>query len=58
MRDTGSGLPSFDIPGMPGASVGVMNIGDMLGKAFQGRTKTRKVTVKDSHEILLAEESD
>jgi ATP-dependent HslUV protease ATP-binding subunit HslU len=58
VRDTSSGLPSFDIPGMPGASVGVMNIGDMLGKAFQGRTKTRKVSVKDAHDILLAEESD
>lgn len=58
LRDTGSGMPAFEIPGMPGASVGVMNIGEMLGKAMGNRTKTRKVTVKDSHELLVNEESD
>jgi ATP-dependent HslUV protease ATP-binding subunit HslU len=58
VRDAGGGMPSFEIPGMPGASVGVMNIGDMLGKALGSRTKTRKVTVKDSHDILINEESD
>jgi ATP-dependent HslUV protease ATP-binding subunit HslU len=58
LRDTGSGMPSFEIPGMPGASVGVMNIGEMLGKAMGNRTKTRKVTVKDSHDLLVNEESD
>ena len=51
-------MPPFDIPGMPGASVGVMNIGEMLGKALGNRTKTRRVTVKDSHDILVNEESD
>jgi len=58
VRDSGSGMPSFEVPGMPGASVGVMNINEMLGKAFGGRTKSRKVTVRDSHDILIAEESD
>jgi ATP-dependent HslUV protease ATP-binding subunit HslU len=58
LRDTGSGVPAFEIPGMPGASVGVMNIGEMLGKALGNKTKTRKVTVKDSHDLLLNEESD
>ncbi|MEO8668097.1 MAG: ATP-dependent protease ATPase subunit HslU, partial [Bauldia sp.] len=58
VRDTGSGMPAFEIPGMPGASVGVMNIGEMLGKAMGNRTKTRKVTVKESHELLINEESD
>jgi ATP-dependent HslUV protease ATP-binding subunit HslU len=58
VKDTGAGLPSFDIPGMPGASVGVMNIGDMLGKALGNRTRTRRVTVKESHDILVNEESD
>ena len=58
VRDTAGGMPSFEIPGMPGASVGVMNISEMLGKAFGNRTKTRRVTVKDSHDILIAEESD
>jgi len=58
VRDAAGKMPSFDIPGMPGASVGVMNISDMLGKAFGNRTKKRKVTVGDSYDILLAEESD
>jgi ATP-dependent HslUV protease ATP-binding subunit HslU len=58
VRDTGTGMPQFDVPGVPGASVGVMNIGEMLGKAFGHRTKPRRVTVKDSYEILMAEESD
>ena len=57
VADTG-GPASFDIPGMPGSSASVINISDMLGKAFGGRTKTRKTTVKASHEILMAEESD
>lgn len=54
----GSGQPSFEVPGMPGASIGVVNISDMLGKAFGGAKKTRKVTVRDSHDILIQEESD
>jgi ATP-dependent HslUV protease ATP-binding subunit HslU len=58
VRDTSTGMPQFDVPGVPGASVGVMNIGEMLGKAFGHRTKPRRVTVKDSYEILMAEESD
>ena len=48
VADTGGGMPMFDIPGMPGASIGVINLGDMLGKAFGGRTKTRRITVADS----------
>jgi ATP-dependent HslUV protease ATP-binding subunit HslU len=52
------GLPSFEIPGMPGGQVGVVSLGDMFGKAMGGRTKTRKVTVRDSYPILIAEESD
>jgi len=54
----GAGLPMFDIPGAPGASIGAINIGDMLGKAFGQRTKPRRVTVADSHDVLIAEESD
>ncbi|MBM3519174.1 MAG: ATP-dependent protease ATPase subunit HslU [Alphaproteobacteria bacterium] len=53
-----SGMPSFDIPGLPGASAGVVNLSDMLGKAFGGRTKTRRMTVKASHGLLIGEESD
>jgi ATP-dependent HslUV protease ATP-binding subunit HslU len=56
VRDTAS--PGFEIPGMPGASVGVLNIGEMLGKAFGGRTRTRRLTVSDSHDLLVNEESD
>jgi len=58
VRDQSGGMPQFDVPGMPGASIGVMNIGDMLGKAFGGKTKTRRVTVKDSYKVLIDEESD
>jgi ATP-dependent HslUV protease ATP-binding subunit HslU len=54
----GSGLPMFDIPGQPGASIGAINIGDMFGKAFGQRTKPRRVTVQDSYDVLIAEESD
>ncbi len=54
----GSGMPMFDIPGMPGAQMGAISIGDIFGKLGGGRTKTRRVTVKDSHELLVNEESD
>ena len=58
VQDTGGGLPTFEIPGMPGAQMGMVNIGDMLGKAFGGRTKTRKMSVEESYNVLIAEESD
>ncbi|HWB48235.1 MAG TPA: ATP-dependent protease ATPase subunit HslU [Stellaceae bacterium] len=51
-------LPTFEIPGMPGAQMGMLNLGDIFGKAFGQRATPRKVTVEDSHRILLAEESD
>ncbi len=51
-------MPSFDIPGMPGASVGVMNINEMFGKAFGGGKKTKRISVRDSYDLLLNEESD
>ncbi|MHA1189862.1 MAG: AAA family ATPase, partial [Alphaproteobacteria bacterium] len=58
VRDTGNPMGGFELPGMPGASIGVMNMGDMLGKAFGNRTKTRKLSVKESYVVLIAEESD
>jgi len=58
VRDQSGGMPQFEVPGMPGASIGVMNIGDMLGKAFGGKTKTRRILVKDSYKVLIDEESD
>jgi len=51
-------MPSFEIPGMPGSQVGMINLSDMLGKAFGQRTRPRRVSVRDSFEILMAEESD
>jgi len=52
------GMPSFDVPGMPGAQMGMINLNDMLGKMVGERTKTRRMTVAVSHELLVAEESD
>jgi ATP-dependent HslUV protease ATP-binding subunit HslU len=51
-------LPTFEIPGMPGAQMGMLNLGDIFGKAFGTRAKPRKMTVADSHRVLLAEESE
>ena len=56
--DAGGGLPTFEIPGMPGAQVGMMNLNDMFGKAFGGKTKVRTMTVAESYDVLLAEEAD
>ena len=50
------GIPGFEIPGMPGSSIGMINLNDMLGKAFGGRTKTRRLMVRDSYEVLINEE--
>ena len=52
------GMPLFEIPGMPGAQMGAISIGDIFGKLGGGRTKTRRVSVKESHELLVNEESD
>jgi ATP-dependent HslUV protease ATP-binding subunit HslU len=53
------GMSMFEIPGMPGAAMGAVNLGDMLGKAFGGgRSKTRRTTVKEAYEPLVTEESD
>ncbi|HEY5278195.1 MAG TPA: ATP-dependent protease ATPase subunit HslU [Pseudolabrys sp.] len=54
----GSGMPMFEIPGMPGAQMGAISIGDIFGKLGGGRTKTRRVNVRDSHPLLINEESD
>ena len=53
----GGGMPMLELPGMPGGGAGMINLGEMLGK-LSGRQKTRKVSVADSHKILIAEESD
>jgi ATP-dependent HslUV protease ATP-binding subunit HslU len=58
VQSGGGGLPMFEIPGMPGAQMGAISIGDIFGKLGGGRAKTRRVTVAESHEILINEESD
>ncbi len=51
-------MPSFEIPGMPGANIGMINISDALGKSLGQKAKKKKMSVKESHEILINEESD
>jgi ATP-dependent HslUV protease ATP-binding subunit HslU len=58
VQAAGGGMPMFEIPGMPGAQMGAISIGDIFGKLGAGRTRTRRVTVHESYEILINEESD
>lgn len=58
LRETQGGMPSFDIPGMPGAQMSMINISDMLGKAFQPPRTKRRLKIKDAYEPMIAEESD
>ena len=55
---SGGGLPTFDIPGVPGAQMGMINLNEVLGKAFGQRMKTKRMSVSESHEVLVSEESD
>ena len=58
VNDSGSGLPTIDIPGMPGSQMGMINLNDMLGKAMGGRTKKRRMSVGQSCLVLIDEEAD
>ena len=59
VQGTAAGLQSFEIPGMPGGNVGMVNLGDILGKSMGNKKgKKKKMTVKESHDILVAQESD
>jgi len=59
VQDTGgASMPTMDIPGMPGAQMGMVNLSDMLGGMFSGRTRPRKMSVSESYEVLVREESD
>ena len=58
VNDTSTGMPSFEIPGMPGANIGMVNIGEILCKSGVSKGKKKKMNVKESHEILIAQESD
>jgi len=55
---SGSGMPTMEIPGMPGAQVGMVNLNDMLGGMMGGRTKKKSMSVSDSYDVLIREESD
>ncbi|WP_419903157.1 ATP-dependent protease ATPase subunit HslU [Kiloniella sp.] len=55
---SGMQMPTMDIPGMPGASMGMLNLGDIFGKGFGQKTKKRRMKVEDSYELLMAEEGD
>ena len=57
VADTASPLPAFDLPGQPGG-MGMMNLGDIFGKAFGGRKVRKKMTVAESYELLISEEAD
>jgi ATP-dependent HslUV protease ATP-binding subunit HslU len=58
LADAGNPMQGFEIPGQPGASMGVLNLSDVMSKAFGGRTKTHKTTVAGAYAPLIAEESD
>jgi ATP-dependent HslUV protease ATP-binding subunit HslU len=58
VADTSNPMPMLDIPGQPGGSMGMLNLGDIFGKAFGGRTTRRKMTVAESYDVLLGEEAD
>ena len=59
VQSTSSGMQSFEIPGMPGGNVGMVNLGDILGKSMGNKKgKKKKMSVKESHNILVAQESD
>ena len=59
VQNTSGGMQSFEIPGMPGGNVGMVNLGDILGKSMGNKKgKKKKMTVKESHDILIAQESD
>ncbi|MQX37093.1 ATP-dependent protease ATPase subunit HslU [Roseospira navarrensis] len=59
VRDTGGmNMPTLDIPGMPGQQMGMLNLGDIFGKALGGRTQRKRMTVEESYEVLVREEAD
>jgi len=59
VQNISSGMQSFEIPGMPGGNVGMVNLGEILGKSMGNKKgKKKKMTVKESHDILVAQESD
>jgi len=57
-ESAGASMPTFDIPGMPGAQMGMLNIGDIMGKAFGTQVQQKKMSVSESYDVLINEESD
>ena len=58
VTDTSSPFPMMDIPGQPGNPMGMMNLGDLFGKAFGQRKQRKRLSVAESYEILIGEEAD
>ena len=58
LADTSNPFPMMEIPGQPGANMGMMNLGDIFGKAFGGRTTRKRMSVADSYDVLIGEEAD
>ncbi|MDA9771241.1 ATP-dependent protease ATPase subunit HslU [Emcibacteraceae bacterium] len=58
VENQSSSMPSFDIPGMPGASMGMLNLGDILGGQLGQKTEKKKMTVADAHDVLVGDEAD
>ena len=58
VTDSSNPMQMFDVPGQPGQGMGMLNLGDMFGKALGGRTVKRKLTVRDSYSVLISEEAD
>lgn len=58
VENQSSSMPSFDIPGMPGASMGMLNLGDILGAQLGQKTEKKKMTVADAHDVLVGDEAD
>ena len=58
IADTSNPMSGFEIPGQPGSNMGMMNIGDLFGKAMGGRTTRKKMTVSESYDVLIGDEAD
>jgi ATP-dependent HslUV protease ATP-binding subunit HslU len=58
VADSGGGMPSFEVPGMPGAQMSMINLNEIMGKAFGAQTKPKRLSVAESYEVLIEEEAD
>ena len=58
VNESQSNMQGFEIPGMPGGNIGMINVSEILGKSMGQKPKKKKMTVKESHDILITQESD